>query len=130
MLKKTILIAGGLLFSFLLNAQSQNGTIRNGPVGPSGDLCTGFNEYQKEGIPSVYPNPSSGSFTINFPAAITGNVSISVHNLMGQIIYQRNEALTGMNNEMLIKPEGITSGIYLVKTVSTEKTFTYKIVVE
>jgi len=73
----------------------------------------------------VYPNPSSGNFTIknNF----SGNYEIEIFNSLGQEVF-RNEKVNDKLFEVDLSEQA--SGIYFVRCISGEKIYTEKIVKE
>lgn len=86
-------------------------------------MLTGINsEYQKIESPSLYPNPSNGTFFI-----ANGNKvnSIEVYNIIGNKILTINNL---SSNE--INLSNTPTGIYFVKMYSEEKIYTNKIIIE
>lgn len=70
---------------------------------------------------NIYPNPSSGIFTVNYSLNSPGNVRTTVVNELGQVVYdntaQKNEGnITGQLNL-----ENIASGIYSLR-IQTDNT--------
>jgi uncharacterized delta-60 repeat protein len=85
------------------------------------DVLTGIEESENNSLAipclSIFPNPSTGSFTIN------ANGQVDIFNTLGEIIY--SEKLT---------PEPIylnqPPGVYFVKVMDAEKVYTKKLVIE
>lgn len=59
----------------------------------------------------VYPNPSSGSFTISFAAGSSRNVTASVFNMLGEVVL--NAELERAENTIAVS--GLDTGMYLLK---------------
>lgn len=81
-------------------------------------------EHQNNASIEIAPNPTSGNFTVNF-GTLQNNISVTVTNLLGQVITKSNfNAVTAV--EMELQTE---AGMYLV-TVETEnhQKSTFKIV--
>lgn len=74
----------------------------------------------------IFPNPSSGNFTITFPD-ITNNGSIEIYSALGERILSQPVSLTS-KKEINIK--NISRGIYFVKVYDGEEYFCKKIIVE
>ncbi len=79
------------------------------------------NEYSKD-LFSIYPNPSTGKFNIEFSnqQQIT---SVEIYNLLGESVFQKQNT-----NE--IDLSSAAKGIYFVKVYAGEKIYTEKIIVE
>jgi len=81
-----------------------------------------ISEYETNDFISVYPNPSNGIFTIQSEEEIT---SVEIYNLLGEEIYLSSKA-----NKNVIDLSNQSKGIYFVKIISGDKTYSQKIVVE
>lgn len=79
----------------------------------------------------VYPNPSSGQFTVQLSGDASSKAKIVVANLLGQIVAQKEVKLTDGKQTMSINISNQASGIYLLKVVTAEGVeSTQKIVLE
>ena len=74
-------------------------------------------------VPTIYPNPSSGSFSINLPEE---DCEITVYNQIGQVMHRQSKAngLTTLNLNSLAK------GMYFVTIKSDSLNITQKLVKE
>lgn len=68
----------------------------------------------------VYPNPSSGQFTIQLNAATSSKATIVVTNLVGQIVAQKEVKLLNGKQTMAFNISNQTEGMYLVKVVTAD----------
>lgn len=76
---------------------------------------------------SLYPNPSSSSFTLIFPQGQTLPSLIQIYNLQGAIVYEmKNDA----NEKVSVDVSTFNSGIYIVKITSGEKVYSKKLIKE
>ncbi|MFM2267601.1 MAG: hypothetical protein RL757_1042 [Bacteroidota bacterium] len=62
----------------------------------------------------VYPNPSQGLFLIDIESIETGNLSIEVSNLLGQVIYQSKKEKVGNKFSAQIDLANAAKGVYLL----------------
>lgn len=83
----------------------------------------GIHDHEFENSISVFPNPSVGNFTVNFSNEYqNAEMSVSVVNLLGEIIYNRIESV---NNQVIIDLTNYPAGTYTLK-LETEKGFASK----
>ena len=71
----------------------------------------------KRGI-SLYPNPTTGSFTLDIRAQPDLIYSISVFNNLGQVIYRTT---LYKNNAIITLPGSIPSGNYVLRLTSNDR---------
>ena len=76
---------------------------------------------------SIYPNPSTGMFTVSFGG--TEKVRLMVTNLLGQTIGNAINVAPGFNS-CNIDLRNQPSGVYLLQISSGDKTVTKRLVVE
>lgn len=71
---------------------------------------------------SVYPNPTAGQFTIDVPLEAGSDVSIQVHNSLGQVVFSQNaNGQTGVN-KFVVGLESMPEGAYFVRVNTQEQT--------
>ncbi|MDP2362852.1 MAG: T9SS type A sorting domain-containing protein, partial [Ignavibacteria bacterium] len=75
----------------------------------------------------IYPNPGKGVFNIKIGDLNLKELKISVKDILGNCIYQRNILLIGDSEEM-IDISFASAGIYIMEIISGEKRFVGKIV--
>jgi subtilisin-like proprotein convertase family protein len=78
---------------------------------------------------SLYPNPSNGTFTINFEADNSNPVEVKVFDLRGREIYSNTYANQSLFNET-IDLDAVQSAIYLLKVKNGNRSVTKKIVID
>ena len=76
----------------------------------------GIHATNENNIANVYPNPFSGSFTIELPS-IENNVQLTVMDIQGKTII--NSTMTGM--QKTFSAENLPDGIYMYKLTSGSK---------
>ncbi|MGV3461471.1 MAG: reprolysin-like metallopeptidase [Flavobacterium sp.] len=110
-------IAGntGILNSWSVNICSQQFLATDAVTGLSGFV--------------LYPNPSNGSFTIDFTSSTGSDIAVSVHDLRGRQVYGRTFANTGVFSAN-VNLDGVQSGVYLVTVEDGGRREVRKIVVQ
>ena len=88
-------------------------------------IVMGINMVTQELGLLLYPNPSNGSFTIEFLNVKVGVEYIEVVNLLGQQIYLRN--IVDAVRTIEVKIEGSVRGVYFVNIATEEGIFTRKL---
>lgn len=87
----------------------------------------GFNENNNTLIPlSVFPNPNTGTFTIESNLTVSGIVRTEVRNLFGQLIYAHDENAAKGQYRKTIDAD-FASGIYLLTLQTNEGRVTRKV---
>lgn len=78
---------------------------------------------------SVSPNPFNNELNIQMVAATDKNILVSIYNVNGQLVYQKNESvLVGKNSITINDVSNLVSGIYFLKVNQNGTTQTFKIV--
>ena len=108
----TITVAGG-------------GITRTVSVTQAGSPST-INEEIAEGI-SVYPNPTSGMFTVGL-GAIEGKTTCQIINANGSIIETRE--VNADSNSEIVFDCNVSSGVYFVRIISGNNVWTKRVVIE
>ena len=84
----------------------------------------GLTETNENGL-KVYPNPSTGAFTIELPSDMQ-QAKVEMLNSVGSLVYQSD-----MNESKTIYTQTLAKGVYFVKVKSTDsKVMVKKVVVE
>ncbi len=76
----------------------------------------------------LYPNPASERFNVTFDLSIATRVSVSVYDVSGQMVYNRNAGyMTSGKNTIELSTAGMENGLYLVIVDSESNRFTKKL---
>jgi hypothetical protein len=80
---------------------------------------------------SIFPNPSSGIFTISTSGYPTDDIILKVHNILGELIFQKKDLPTA-NGELhqQIDLGNPPKGVYFLEIVAGTRRETKKIVIE
>ena len=63
---------------------------------------------------SIYPNPTNGQFSLTIDASVNGSASVSIYDLLGQSVHEREIAVSSGLNRMLFDIRGCSPGVYLL----------------
>ena len=75
---------------------------------------TGLNQSEKlPNEPAIYPNPSRGSFSLQFSDVIIGGLEMEIYNSAGILIHK--ETIETSGNKLQIELPDIREGIYFMK---------------
>lgn len=105
---------GGSITEFTLNICAQ------------GSLANQENTFSEFGI---FPNPNNGEFTIKLNSDSGEKINVTVFDIRGRAIFQRDYNSTG-SFEQQIQLDNVESGMYLVNVTDGKKQTTKKIIVK
>lgn len=78
-------------------------------------------------VSGVYPNPSSAKAFINMSSSVeAGNVSITVSNTLGAIVYTKTAVLSAGKNTVSLDVDNLVSGVYFATLTSGSTVITRK----
>lgn len=87
------------------------------------DIATAIEDNMLANNISIYPNPTTGIFTI---AGTVKNTSVNVMSITGEVVYQNN--ISG--NNTIIDLSNKAKGLYFVSISTENGTETYKVVIQ
>lgn len=95
------------------------------------DPCIGIDEGSNmDELISVYPNPNNGQFTFNINVPGTADFNLSVVDMMGKTIYNKElKRITGEYQQDMAL-QGVAPGIYFVRVEISGQTHYKKLVVK
>lgn len=79
-----------------------------------GHIASGVNEITDHNLFSLYPNPSQSVINIEFENSISENYTISIVNVLGQIVYSKEMS----GSKIQVSVDEIPVGIYVVQVQS------------
>jgi Secretion system C-terminal sorting domain/Ig-like domain CHU_C associated len=92
------------------------------------DPCTGVAEQTAVSAITVYPNPNTGLFTLNFKGADYTEMSIEVVTLQGQLLWSDMSSNVQGDVTKQLDLTNYSNGIYYVRVVADGQTFVQKVV--
>jgi hypothetical protein len=81
-------------------------------------------------VVKVYPNPTSGLFSLQLDSLESGKATVKIVALNGQIVKQRDVLLTGQSQTVLFDITAEAAGVYLIKLATKEGVTTQKIILQ
>jgi hypothetical protein len=93
------------------------------------DACLGIDPLTSYTI-SIYPNPFKDYTTINFGQELTGNHSVYIYDLLGQVVYSIDNI---KGNQLEIQRNKLNSGVYIFSLFDAtigQEVYTTKLIVE
>ncbi len=102
------------------NGEVEDYTVNILPALPSGET--------KPFSLSIFPNPGSGVFNIEFLNAVTGGVTLEVFDITGNVI--SNEIIASENGMIVLDITNAASGMYFVKMTQTNGTTEVKQIIK
>ncbi|RXR19068.1 T9SS type A sorting domain-containing protein [Flavobacterium amnicola] len=72
---------------------------------------------------SIYPNPSNGTFRIDYDPTI-GNIDVEIYSTLGQKVFEKQNV-----DNHIVTTNGLQSGVYLLKITNESKSTFKKIVI-
>lgn len=79
---------------------------------------------------SVYPNPSTGVFTLKFDSPVESSVEVKLYDLVGKTVYSQNFAAVRGANALTVGKETLAKGVYVLRAVVSGTVISEKITVE
>jgi hypothetical protein len=77
----------------------------------------------------IYPNPSSGVFTITVNDLPIGDLNVEIMDARGRILLTTRKELNNGNGNIFVNLEDVDAGIYFVNLISGDKRVTERIVI-
>ena len=87
---------------------------------------SGYNENNlNEGSFKIYPNPAKGYIKVELSPELSGNTTVEVMNLLGEVIYSRNMQ---SGNSLYINLLSYKPGIYFLRVLNNDSVFSKKFI--
>ncbi len=85
---------------------------------------------KEDGAVKIYPNPSSGLFTIEFRSTPAEEVTITVYNILGMNLAEikSNPGVEGLRKSIDLR--GVTEGVYFIRIRDAERELVKKVVIK
>jgi hypothetical protein len=107
--------AGPGTFSIIYSFTDVNGCTNSDTSQITVDLCLGTNEPTYISGVSCYPNPSSGTFTVQFVQSQVGMVSITIMGIDGKLIDTFEQSASAGTVTQQVNVNDLAKGTYLLR---------------
>jgi len=77
----------------------------------------------------VFPNPNKGIFYISLKNSLIEDATINIYNNLGLIVYKETIKKQDLINKTEIRLNSIATGVYFIKIISNNQTFTKRIII-
>ncbi|MEY3442594.1 MAG: hypothetical protein RLZZ519_875, partial [Bacteroidota bacterium] len=78
----------------------------------------------------VFPNPNNGNFTVRFEGTEATTGTIELYDLTGKLVYATSNAVQSGINQVAVTTTGLPRGMYALRMVSGEATWTSRVIVQ
>jgi len=78
---------------------------------------------------SIYPNPSTGMFTLSLTNVAVAKAQINISNILGEVIYSSQEQVTNGTVAKQIDLESTANGAYFMKVSVGSQSYTSKLII-
>lgn len=99
-------------------------------VAKTGGLGLSSNGQLSSSALKVYPNPTSGLFSLEFNSLGSRKATVAIVALNGQTVKQREVLLTGQSQSVLFDISAEAAGVYMIKVTTKEGVATQKIILQ
>ncbi len=107
---------------------TQNGcTVTSAPFNFVG---AGIGEWDKDNSVQLFPNPTNGLVSISIQANVSGVVSITIHNTLGEKMMTVKNGTSNGSEVIESDVSNLAKGVYFVNITSSEKTFVKKLIIQ
>jgi hypothetical protein len=95
----------------------------------TGSLREGVIGDDEDGSLNLYPDPTSGTFTLDLKLSseVASDAEVQLMNLLGQIIYEKRLLVVNGELQQEIQLDDAAAGMYLVKVIINDQVFTSQI---
>ncbi|MFA6484002.1 MAG: T9SS type A sorting domain-containing protein [Bacteroidales bacterium] len=94
----------------------------------NGGVTSGVDQNSLVASFNVYPNPTSGAFTVNVTNTIASDLIISLTNIQGQVVYQNKVANTVNYQETI--DNKLSKGVYFLSVNNGKEVKVQKVVIQ
>lgn len=94
------------------------------------DLCTGIASYDSEENVTVYPNPTTGSFTLVYNQNTAGNLSFRITDVQGKVIVSESFSNFSGQYRNVFDLSSVEKGLYMIEVIGSENQAHKKIVLQ
>ena len=98
---------------------------RDVPLPRSTSEAAGIGQADENAGITVYPNPTTGKFTVALPETIDGNSTVSLSDVTGKLLFSTSAALVEKSEDLDIT--NYPAGLYFINIQNKNKNYNIKI---
>jgi hypothetical protein len=115
--------------TYMLTVKDGQGCVAVSFVNVRIDPCLGVDGNSLNSNIRVFPNPTSGVFTISGLGPLSSTPTrVQILNRLGQVVYS-SDFSTGPTGELKIEPKMLESGVYFLRIRLADKTISQRLVI-
>jgi len=106
-----------------------NNNIQATPIVMAVDSCllSAFNTFSSESKMSIYPNPTSGTFTIKYEG--TGEFfEMLIQDVQGRVM--KKERINIFGSSLAVDISSLSAGLYFIKIIGLHNSYNFKVILE
>ena len=106
-----------------------------GKLDPHFFIAEGTSETQEIVIDSklsffTYPNPSKGNFILFLKSNYTGEATVCIFNITGDLLYSNKVEMVNGNSMRKINTENLSQGVYIIEVQTNSDVISNKLIIE
>jgi hypothetical protein len=78
---------------------------------------------------SVYPNPVTDHFIVNFSNVVSDKVTISVYDMTGKVVFQDEQVIDNNSTQVRLHEAGLQNGLYVLGISTGSEVYTSKFMI-
>ncbi len=93
-------------------------------------VSTSIDEKENTASLNLFPNPSNGQVTLNYASNVESTVSVSIINVIGELVYSENGANKAGSYSNVLDLSHLPKGVYMVNVKANNATTTKKLIIQ
>ena len=116
--------------NYYVSVTDNNSCTNSSNTSPVSGCTVGISEKNSDNNFAIFPNPTTGTFTLSFAVTAKQNIKIDVLNNIGQMVYTETKNNFNGKYSKTIDLRGFSNGVYMINTQIGDKVFTNKVTVQ
>lgn len=120
--------SGNTIFKFQYTSGTRSNNLYLDNINLALEASTGIAELEVSDL-SVFPNPNTGQFTVNYSLSAAADINIELYNLLGQRVDVLENGTVGAGSHQITVDNNLPEGVYTLRLAGNGQVVTQKIVV-